>query len=144
MFNAISKPLLAASVLLAASTVASAGDNSAVTGYWLSESKAHVVEIKPCTEGSSRLCGDRVWVQDGGDTRTVTLLKGFREVRGRYTKGKVIDAETGKKRDGRFQLQADGTLKVSTCKRNLCRHETWQRPDATTAEVPAEFRSASE
>lgn len=142
MSNAISKSILAAGALLAATTAATAGDNSAVTGYWVSESKA-VVEIKACTEGSSRLCGDRVWAQ-GGDAASVTLLKGFREVRGIYTKGKVIDADSGKKRDGRFQLQDDGTLKVSTCKRNLCRHETWQRPDATMAEVPAEFRGAGE
>ncbi len=142
MSNAVSKSIMAASMLFAAGTTASAGDNSAVAGYWVSESKS-VVEIKPCTEGSSRLCGDRVWVQ-GSDAASVTLLRGFREVRGIYTKGKVIDAETGKKRDGRFQLQGDGTLKVSTCKRNLCRHETWQRPDATMAEVPAEFHSAGE
>jgi uncharacterized protein (DUF2147 family) len=138
--SAATRTAFAAAALAAVGTSASAGDAPDVAGYWVSENKQEVVEIKPCTEGSSRLCGALVWAQ--GEDADVTVLRGFRASRGMYTKGKVIDAESGKKRDGRLEMLDDGTLKVSSCKRNLCRHEVWARPAADMAEVPAQYRGA--
>ena len=108
-----------------------------IKGYWVSETGDQVVEIGACKEGSRRICGDLVWA-DGADVKEPTqLLRGFRQARSHWSKGKFIDPESGKKREGRLQLLADGTLKVSRCKRSLCRHDVWQRPDRTMAQLSA-------
>lgn len=116
--------LMAAAMLTGTATAA---DKDAVKGLWLSAERTEVIEIKACNEGSRRVCGDRVWLKGADEADGVERLKGFRAAAGLWAKGKVVDGESGKKNDGRLELLADGSLKVSTCKRGLCTHETWSR-----------------
>ncbi|MFC4348077.1 DUF2147 domain-containing protein [Kordiimonas lipolytica] len=131
-----------------ATTGASAADADLVKGFWLTGDQGQVVEIKACDEGSSRLCGDVVWAPAGTPEETLVLL-GLRPSRANlskghfWNKGKVIDLASGKKRGGSIELLEDGTLKVDSCKRNLCKSQIWERPSAEMAELPEHIRLAS-
>ncbi|NVJ97248.1 MAG: DUF2147 domain-containing protein [Alphaproteobacteria bacterium] len=141
--------LAAALLANAAAGAAVANDEGAVMGYWVTEGKTEVVEVKACNEGSRRLCGDLVWAANGlGDDTQV--LAGLRASKGNlssgnlWNKGKFYDLEGGKKREGSIELLEDGTLKVAACnKRGLCKNQVWARPDANMASLPEHIRLAS-
>jgi len=143
------KTLGAAALLTGlATTAVTAADADLVKGYWLTGDNGQVVEIKACDEGSSRLCGDVVW-SSAGTPEAAAVLSGLKPSRSNlskghfWNKGKVIDAASGKKREGSIELLADGTLKVASCKRSLCSNQVWQRPSAEMAELPEHIRLAS-
>lgn len=129
-------------------STAGAADRELVVGYWLTGDKASVVEIKACSEGSRRLCGDVVW-NKGGSAEAAELITGMRASRSNLSKGhfwnngKIVDQESGKKRDGSIEFLEDGTLKVASCKRKRCSNEIWERPSSDMAELPEHIRIAS-
>ncbi|MEM7679485.1 MAG: DUF2147 domain-containing protein [Pseudomonadota bacterium] len=106
------------------SGVAQAMDD--VTGYWLTENKRAVLEIKPCNDNS--VCGEIYWIIDGGLQQDIhnedeslkkrplcglEILGGFeQDDPGEWEDGFIYKADDGDLYDADIEVREDGTLKV--------------------------------
>jgi len=137
--------IMAAGLALAA-TPALAADP--VEGDWLIQSGRAKITIAPCVGRPDQMCGAISWLkqplgQDGQPRRDTanpnpqlrqqpllgsTMLSGFHRAEpGRWTGGRIYDANDGKSYNSKMRVAPDGTLKVEGCILVICQAQTWRR-----------------
>jgi uncharacterized protein (DUF2147 family) len=135
---------LAACLALIGAAPALAAD--AVQGEWLTHGRNAKVRIGPCPAHVQQMCGVVSWTRDpavglGKDAKNrdpslrsrqimgMPALTGFhRAGPGRWTGGRIYNANNGQSYDGGLTVLPDGTLKVDVCVLKMaCQVQTWRR-----------------
>ncbi|MBH9537582.1 DUF2147 domain-containing protein [Novosphingopyxis sp. YJ-S2-01] len=136
------KPIKAFAAAALVAVTAPAFAAQPVTGRWVTEDKAAVVEIAPCGQ---KLCGKIVKFLKtpprGFDQRDIhnpdkslrsrklmglPVLTGFSED-GDEWRGEIYDPKTGKTYRSLLQRKSAGQLQVKGCIGPFCKTQTWNR-----------------
>ncbi|MFC3068667.1 DUF2147 domain-containing protein [Phenylobacterium soli] len=136
-------PALASALALLAPAAMTGADPA--TGEWLTEDGAAKVAIAPCSYAPARMCGAVTWLQDPVHKPTRDVMNPDKALRGRplvgllvvrdmqsagpgrWTGGKIYDAESGKTYAGKLKALSRNRLQVEGCVLMVCDSETWTR-----------------
>lgn len=110
-------------------------------GEWLTTGGKGRVQISPCTNFPSRLCGKILWIYKNHtdahnpDPRLraraivgIQFLSNFHnEGPGRWTGGTIYDPESGKTYNSLMSIRPSNVLEVKGCVLMFCQTQTWTR-----------------
>lgn len=120
----------------------SAQANMSIEGLWAVESGDAHITVKDC--GDATPCGTLAWFDEAKAEATTDELNpdpelkgqpllgsrvfwGFKPKKGKWSSGKIYDAESGKTYKSKLELAKDGTLKVKGCIGPICQTQVWTR-----------------
>lgn len=129
----LAAPFLTGLALATVGSAANAADDTGVSGVWVSEDGAAIVEVAPCGKSAKRVCGEVVWAAENAEQAVGdTILKSFRPLgkvtSDKWVKGKVLVNGSRRGYEGKLDRSGD-ELKVSYCKGSTCVSNTWVRPE---------------
>ena len=125
---------------------------ASLQGYWVTKGYESVVEIGPCPDAPSRLCGDIVWLWDAVDAaghpvrdaenpdstlrpqpllgRTIVIDMVPKASNTHSASGHIYNPGDGRTYRATIALIDPTTLHVEGCVMFICQTQVWRRPTA--------------
>lgn len=114
-----------------------AKDPCGLGGLWVTEGFGAVVEIRVSADQKD-LQGIPTWIFDSNEQHLlgVDLFSDFTNAQCRWSGGRILNPENGRRYRSTIAQQEGGSLAVKGCIGPFCVEQTWRRYDAVLAGLP--------